>query len=94
MCGEGVAESVGGNVFIDVGAAGGFLDRFLYNRFVDMMTADNACAFVCGYFRRRKKILPYPVFICVFIFTFQGIRQVYRTVTIGEIFFVKGFYVS
>ena len=45
-----MAEGVGSDVFVNVGAAGGFFDRFLYNGFVDVMAAGDACTFVCGYF--------------------------------------------
>lgn len=92
--GEGVAESVRSNVFIYADAAGCFPDGFLRDRFVNMMAADDACAFVFGYFWRREKVLPDPVFIRIFVLAFQGVRQIYRAEAISKVFFVKGLYVS
>ena len=40
--GEGVAEGVGGDVFVDFCEAGGFLDGALNGGFVDVVAADDA----------------------------------------------------
>ena len=83
-----------GDGFIYAGAPGSFLDRFLYDRFVNVMAAGNPRAFVFGYFRGGEEVLPYPVFIRVFVFVFEGIRKVDRAESVGKVFFVKGLYVS
>lgn len=66
--GEGVAEDVRGDVFVNVCAAGGISDRFLYKRFMEVMTTGDTGPFVCGNVGGGKDVLPNPLFVCVLVF--------------------------
>jgi len=92
--GEGVTEGVRGDVFVDLGEAGGFFDGFLHGGFAKMMAAGNSSTRVFGKISGGKEVLPDPIFVGVFVFAFEGIGQVDGAKAFGEVFFVEGFDVA
>ena len=76
--GEGVAEGVRGDMFIDLCKAGGFFDDFLHGGFVEVVTTGNSSTRVFGEVGGGEEVLPDPVFVCIGVFAIQGIGQVDR----------------
>ena len=91
--GEGVAEGVGGDLFVYVGKFGSLSNCFLGNGFIEMMTADEPCEGVGGTLGCGEDELPCPFFGCGAVFDFKSVGKDGVSVAFHEVFLVKGFYV-
>ena len=74
MGGKGMTQGMRGNVLVDLCLAGGFANGSLDDRFMDVMAARDACAFVPGKVVRRENVLPdpFPVRLHIFLFESHG----------------------
>ena len=92
MSGKGMAQGMAPSVFLNIGLAHSSFDCFLQDRFIQVMSASDSGAWICGNLRRRKNILPGPLFCGMFIFAYQGKRQLDRAIALFEILFMQNLY--
>ena len=93
MGGKGVTKCMRSHMLVNTCAAGSFLDGFLHNCFVKVMTADNASTLVFGEIGRGKQVLPDPFLICISIFAFESQREIDRPKSVHKVFLVDGYYI-
>ena len=89
--GEGVAEGVGRDGLVDSCKLGGAFDSFLQAGFVEMVALFDAGNGICGKGGSGECILPGPFTVGIWVFLFEGIRQVYGAITVEKVFFVHRF---
>ena len=75
MGGKRMTQGMRGDVLVDLCLAGGFTNGSLDDRFMDVMAARDARAFVLGKFRCRKEVLPDPFPVCVRVLLFESHGQ-------------------
>ena len=92
MGGEAVAQGVGGCMFSQTDIASSLLHSALNALRVSVMATSHARAGIDGELLGREDILPAPLPVGIEIFSFKGVGQVNRTVTLLQIFFVQVFY--
>lgn len=88
---EGVAEDMGGDVFVDVGQFGRLPDRSLHGTFVEMVTACDAGAGVFGGAFGGKDVLPDPLAVGVGVLLFERVGEIDSAVAIVQVLLVKHF---
>ncbi len=91
MSGEGMAEGVGGDVFIDPCQFGRLPDRSLHGAFVEMVTACDAGAGVFGGAFGGKDVLPDPLAVGVGVLLFERVGEIDSAVAIVQVLSVKHF---
>lgn len=89
--GEGVAEGVGCDAFVDSCGLLGFADGALEGGFVDVVAGGFACLGVGVEGVGGEYVLPEPVFASGWVFLGEGVGEVYFAKACGEVFLVDVF---
>lgn len=89
--GFALPEDVRGDVLVNLCTPGGFADRFLHERFVDVMETWDARVSVCGSSGGRENVLPEPIFICIWRSAFQCTGEVDGSKAFGEVLLMSFF---
>ena len=93
MCGEGVTQGMGCDMLVDLCPASGFTDGFLDHRFMNMMAACDACAFVSGQTACGKDVLPEPFPVRIWVFVLESQGKINCPKAIQQVFLVDDLYI-
>src|SRR3990170_4430798 len=89
--GEAMAEGVAGDGLVDGGQEGGLTHGFLQTAFVQVVSAREPRAGVCGEALGGEYVLPPPLAVAVGILALQRVGQVDGAVALGHVFGVHVF---